>query len=204
MCPEPVINEVLTRARTQKEEKELKTDQDTGKWLSEDHYREDEQDNFPHWEDDMFMPDRGVKRYLTCNEKKQQCQQCVTLGSAQHPLDGGATTLTQSQKDNVSLADIRESVKDSISKFLMENGLLFRQKCHMVNEDPTKQLVLRKSYQDMALQTTHMIPMAGYSVGRRSKADYYSVSSGQAYTPTWQNCANHVWSAGGQLNTKKK
>ena len=73
----------------------------------------------------MFMPDRGVKRYLTCNEKRQQCQRYATLSSAQHPLDRGARALRQSQKDYASLVDIRESVKDRNSEFLMKNGLLF-------------------------------------------------------------------------------
>ena len=52
----------------------------------------------------------------------------------------------------------------------MENGLLFRWKHHTVDEDPTKQLVLQKSYWNMALWTAHMIPMAGH-LGRKKTQD---------------------------------
>ena len=114
----------------------------------------------------MFMPDREVKRYLTRNEKRQQHQQYATLNSAQNPLDGRTTALRQAQKDDAYLADIREAVKDKNTEFLMQNGLLFQWKCHTVNEDPTKLLVLPKNYRNMALWTAHMIPTAGH-LGRK-------------------------------------
>ena len=126
------------------------------------------------WLCNMFMPDRGVKRYLIRNEKRQQCLCFVSLSSTQHPLDGGATPLKQCQKDDA----FRESGKDRNSEFLMENVLLFRWKRHTVNEDPTKQLVLPKSYQDMALQTAHMIPMAGHLGRKKTQERFYINSSG--------------------------
>ena len=42
---------------------------------------------FPQELDNMCVPDRGVKTYLTGNEKRQQHLSYVSLSSAQHPLD---------------------------------------------------------------------------------------------------------------------
>ena len=69
----------------------------------------------------MFIPDKGVKRYLTCNENRQQRHCYVSLSSAQHPLGREAIPLRQFQKNNASVADIRESMKDRIAELLMEN-----------------------------------------------------------------------------------
>ena len=74
----------------------------------------------------MFMPDRGVKRYFARNEKRQQHQRYATLCSAQHLLDGGATAKTEAQKDDTSLANIKEAVKNENSDFLMYIRLFFR------------------------------------------------------------------------------
>ena len=68
----------------------------------------------------MFMPDRGVKTYLTGNEKRQQHLRYVSLSSAQHPLDRGAIPLRECQKDDAFLADIRKTEREK--KFRVPDG----------------------------------------------------------------------------------
>ena len=54
----------------------------------------------------------------------------------------------------------------------MENRLLFRRKCHTVDEDPTKKLLLPKKLPGYVITDSSHVPMAGH-LGRKKIQDRF-------------------------------
>ena len=134
--------------------------EEPGEWLDE------EASDLPVLAEDLFLPDRPVRKKLTRSECRGERQQYATVSDTSHQLDGGTSRLETAQVSDSTFDIIRKSVHNGDKQYLMEDGLLYRVAERDRTGECIRQLVLSQMYREMALRTAHSVPMAGH-LGRK-------------------------------------